>query len=74
VCRYQDADLARVDNAVVKIEIIIKQNCFHDEVFLHETGVTELHGSLRTGTVTDPTQVRMLLDNIASENDLICVK
>lgn len=41
---------------------------------LRETGATELHGSLRTGTVTDPTQVRMLLDNIASENDLICVK
>ena len=41
---------------------------------LHQTGATELHGSLRTGTVTDPTQVRMLLDNIASENDLICVK
>lgn len=33
---------------------------------LHQTGATELHGSLRTGTVTDPTQVRLLLDNIAS--------
>jgi copper homeostasis protein len=33
---------------------------------LHQTGATELHGSLRTGTVTDPTQVRMLLDNTTS--------
>lgn len=41
---------------------------------LRETGATELHGSLRTGTVTDPTQVRLLLDNTTSENDLICVK
>lgn len=33
---------------------------------LRETGSTELHGSLRTGTVTDPAQVRLLLDNTAS--------
>ena len=30
---------------------------------LHETGATELHGSLRTGTVTDPDKVASIIHN-----------
>ena len=31
---------------------------------LHETGATELHGSLRTGSVTDPRKVACLIHNL----------
>ena len=32
------------------------------------TLISELHGSLRTGPVTDPAQVRLLFDNTAWDN------
>lgn len=56
-------ELVQAASGRIKILCGAGINTLNAPRILHETGATELHGSLRTGTVTDPDKVAGIISN-----------